>query len=95
VSVIWNFNDTVLQNETAALVCESVCGEAALCGRDPNLSGGQFWARGYVVSTVGFELEQARQYIRERMRRMEQPGNSEPTNEARNARRIDPRPNRL
>ena len=23
------------------------------------------WARGYAVSTVGFELEQVRQYIRE------------------------------
>jgi REP-associated tyrosine transposase len=29
------------------------------------LSGEHFWARGYAVSTVGFELEQVRQYIRE------------------------------
>ena len=28
-------------------------------------SGEHFWARGYAVSTVGFELEQVRQYIRE------------------------------
>jgi len=30
-----------------------------------NFSGEHFWARGYAVSTVGFELEQVRQYIRE------------------------------
>ena len=29
------------------------------------LLGEHFWARGYAVSTVGFELEQVRQYIRE------------------------------
>ena len=28
-------------------------------------TGGHFWARGYAVSTVGFELEQVRTYIRE------------------------------
>jgi putative transposase len=33
--------------------------------RRENLSGEHFWARGYAVSTVGFELEQVRQYIRE------------------------------
>ena len=27
--------------------------------------GEHFWARGYAVSTVGFELEQVRNYIRE------------------------------
>ena len=27
--------------------------------------GEHFWARGYAVSTVGFELDQVRQYIRE------------------------------
>ena len=30
-----------------------------------NFSGEHFWARGYAVSTVGFELEQVRTYIRE------------------------------
>jgi REP element-mobilizing transposase RayT len=30
-----------------------------------NFSGEHFWARGYAVSTVGFELEQVRKYIRE------------------------------
>jgi putative transposase len=29
-------------------------------GRDRNFSGEHFWARGYAVSTVGFELEQVR-----------------------------------
>jgi hypothetical protein len=32
--------------------------------RERNSSGEHFWARGYAVSTVGFELEQAREYIR-------------------------------
>ena len=30
-----------------------------------NFTGEHFWARGYAVSTVGFELEQVRTYIRE------------------------------
>ena len=34
-------------------------------GRRANFTGQHFWARGYAVSTVGFELEQVRQYIRE------------------------------
>ena len=38
---------------------------ARLCGKERNFSGEPFWARGYAVSTVGFELEQVRQYIRE------------------------------
>src|SRR5215467_4021484 len=38
---------------------------ARLRGRERNFSGEHFWARGYAVSTVGFELEQVRQYIRE------------------------------
>jgi putative transposase len=36
-----------------------------LCGKERNFTGEHFWARGYAVSTVGFELEQVRQYIRE------------------------------
>src|SRR5260370_1482510 len=31
---------------------------ARLCGKERNFSGEHFWARGYAVSTVGFELEQ-------------------------------------
>ena len=34
-------------------------------GRERNLRGEHFWARGYAVSTVGFELEQVCMYIRE------------------------------
>ncbi|MGA7877619.1 MAG: IS200/IS605 family transposase, partial [Desulfoferrobacter sp.] len=34
-------------------------------GRQRNFTGEHFWARGYAVSTVGFELEQVRTYIRE------------------------------
>ena len=38
---------------------------ARLCGKERNFGGEHFWARGYAVSTVGFELDQVRQYIRE------------------------------
>jgi Transposase IS200 like len=38
---------------------------ARLCGKERNFTGEHFWARGYAVSTVGLELEQVRQYIRE------------------------------
>ena len=38
---------------------------ARLSGKERNFSGEHFWARGYAVSTVGFELEQVRQSIRE------------------------------
>ena len=34
-------------------------------GRQRNFEGENFWARGYAVSTVGFELEAVRRYIRE------------------------------
>ena len=36
-----------------------------LCGRERNFTGEHLWARGYAVSTVGFEIEQVRQYIRD------------------------------
>jgi putative transposase len=36
-----------------------------LSGKERNFTGEHFWARGYAVSTVGFELEPVRQYIRE------------------------------
>ncbi|MBM3739236.1 MAG: IS200/IS605 family transposase [Acidobacteria bacterium] len=38
---------------------------ARMNGKERNFSGEHFWARGYAVSTVGFELEQIRSYIRE------------------------------
>ena len=34
-------------------------------GKQRNFTGEHFWARGYAVSTVGFELEQVQTYIRE------------------------------
>ena len=34
-------------------------------GKQKNFSGEHFWARGYAVSTVGFELEVIRKYIKE------------------------------
>lgn len=34
-------------------------------GKQRNFTGEHFWVRGYAVSTVGFELEQVRTYIRE------------------------------
>lgn len=35
------------------------------CGKQRNFNGEHFWARGYAVFTVGFELEQIKKYIRE------------------------------
>ena len=34
-------------------------------GRERNFNGEHFWARGYCVSTVGYQEEQVRRYIRE------------------------------
>ena len=34
-------------------------------GKMRNFTGEHFWARGYAVSTVGYELEAVRKYIRE------------------------------
>ena len=39
---------------------------ARLSGKERNFSGEHFWARGYAVSTVGFELEQVRIHPRAR-----------------------------
>jgi putative transposase len=39
-----------------------------LSGKVRNLTGEHFWARGYAVSTVGFELEAVKKYIREQER---------------------------
>ena len=38
---------------------------AKLNGRKRNFQGEHFWARGYAVSTVGYELSAVRKYIRE------------------------------
>jgi len=34
-------------------------------GKWKNFTGEHFWARGYAVSTVGYELEAVKRYIRE------------------------------
>jgi putative transposase len=44
---------------------EEAIAMARLCGKERNFTGEHFWARGYAVSTVGFELEQVHKYIRE------------------------------
>jgi len=36
-----------------------------LFGKERNFTGEHFWARGYAVSTVSFELEQVRKYVGE------------------------------
>lgn len=38
---------------------------ARMQGRDRNYTGAHFWARGYAVSTVGFDEEIIKKYIRE------------------------------
>ena len=38
-------------------------------GRKRNFNGEKFWARGYAVSTVGFEEEKIRKYIRHQEQR--------------------------
>ena len=37
-------------------------------GRQRNFNGERFWARGYAVSTVGFEKDQVRRYIQDQER---------------------------
>ena len=44
---------------------KSAIAVARLSGKERNFTGEHSWARGYAVSTVEFELEQFRQYIRE------------------------------
>ena len=38
---------------------------ARLQGRERNFTGEHFWARGYAVSTIGYEEEEVRRYVRE------------------------------
>lgn len=44
---------------------KSAIAVARLQGKERNFAGEHLWARGYAVSTVGFELETVRQYIRD------------------------------
>jgi putative transposase len=52
-----------------ASVLGSIKGKSVIAkkfkGKHQNCSGESFWARGYAVSTVGFELEAVKRYIRE------------------------------
>lgn len=36
-------------------------------GKSKNFVGAHFWARGYAASTVGFEVEEVKRYIREQV----------------------------
>ena len=38
---------------------------ARMSGKQRNFNGENFWARGYAVSTVGYDLEAIRKYIRQ------------------------------
>jgi len=46
-------------------------------GRQRNFNGERFWARGYAVSTVGFEEEQIRAYIKHQ-EQLDTQGSDEP-----------------
>ena len=48
---------------------------ARMSGKQRNFNGENFWARGYAVSTVGFDLEAIRKYIRDQEHSEQQPGN--------------------
>jgi len=49
-------------------------------GRKRNFNGERFWARGYAVSTVGFEEEKIRHYIRQQ-EQFDKKGYDEPDHE--------------
>jgi len=44
---------------------KSAIAVARLEGKERNFTGEHFWARGYAVSTIGFELEAVQRYVRE------------------------------
>lgn len=48
-------------------------------GRQRNFNGQKFWARGYAVSTVGYEEEKVRRYVREQ-EQLDAQGQDEPGN---------------
>ena len=61
---------TVPPKYSVAQVVGFIKGKSAIAiarkfkGRERNLTGESFWARGYCVSTVGYEVEKVRSYIR-------------------------------
>lgn len=56
---------------SAASIVGFIKGKSAIAiarkyrGKEKNFTGEHFWARGYAISTVGFELEAVKKYIRE------------------------------
>ena len=44
---------------------KSAIAVARLQGKERNFTGEHLWARGYAVSTVGFELDEVQRYVRE------------------------------
>ena len=44
---------------------KSAIAVARMCGKERNFTGAHFWAKGYAVSMVGFELGQIKKYIRD------------------------------
>jgi len=44
---------------------KSAMAVARFHGKEKNFTGEHMWARGYAVSTVGFELESVKRYVRE------------------------------
>ena len=52
-------------SDRVSLKGKSAIAIARLSGKERNFTGEHFWARGYAVSTVGFELEQVKKYIRD------------------------------
>ena len=61
----------ILPKHSISLVIGFIKGKSAIAiarefgGKERNFNGENFWARGYAVSTVGFEEEAVRRYIRD------------------------------
>jgi putative transposase len=68
---------------------------ARLCGKERNFSGEHFWARGYACQPSVSNWNRSAITSASRKPRMEQKGSSEVSLKARNARRLNPWPDRL
>jgi Transposase and inactivated derivatives len=59
---------TLLKYAVASVIgfikSKSAIAIARMQGKERNFAGEHFWARGYAVSTVGFNEEEVRRYIR-------------------------------
>jgi len=74
---------------------KSAIAMARLCGKERNFAGEHFWAAVMRYRPSGSNWSRSAPTSASRKRRMEQADNSESTNEARNARRLNLRTNRL